>query len=676
MNFRSVLIILFTLICEISVAQIFTDSNLPIVIINTDGGVIIPDNPRVLASMKIIKRGGDQRNWVTDQDSSKFLNYDGRINIEIRGSSSQYLRKKQYGLTTLESDNISNRNVSLLGLPVENDWILNALGFDPSLMRDYICYNLSRRIGNYATRTVYCEVIINGSYNGLYVLQEKIKAGDDRVDVKKISPSDKAFPKVTGGYITKADKTTGGDPVAWTMPSYLTSKNVLFIHELPKPENVTLEQNNYIKGEFEKLDYLALGINSSSTNGWPSVIDVSSFIDYMLLNEYSANTDAYQLSTFFHKDRNGKLRAGPIWDHNLTFGNDLTLWGFDRSKYDTWQFSNGDNTGARFWKGLFDDPVYRCYLSRRFNELIMPDMPLNRNLVYSLIDSTALLINEALSRENQRWGTVNNFTGELTKIKDFISNRINWMYSKLGSGSNCINAGIPELAITRIMYCPETSVEFPSPDDLEFIEVTNTGTSEAVLSGIFFAGTGFVYQFPMYSVLPPGVSVTIAGNAAVFKMKYGFFPFGQFTRDLSDTGEKLLLSDAYGNVIDYVCYSDAYPWPEARGNGKYLNLKDYKADNNLGSSWEAVENDLISAVDVNPESLIKIYPSPVTDKLVIEHPEIISEVHILNLQGQVLMSTVTGSDQVVIEMNGFTKGIYIIKLVSAHGNYFRKIIKM
>jgi hypothetical protein len=676
MNFRLIFTILYAIIFDISVAQIFTDSNLPIVIINTDGGVIIPDDPRVLASMKIINRGNGLRNRVTDQDSSKLLNYDGRINIEIRGSSSQVLPKKQYGFTTLKSDNTSNRNVSLLGLPTENDWILNGLGFDPSLIRDYISYNLSRRVGQYATRTVFCEVILNGSYNGLYVLQEKIKAGNDRVDVKKISTSDKAFPEVTGGYITKADKTTGGDPVAWTMPSYNTSKSVLFIHELPKPENVTAEQNNYIKGEFEKLYYLSLEKNSSATAGWPSVIDVSSFIDYMILNEYSANSDAYQYSTFFHKDRNGKLRAGPIWDHNLTLGNDLTLWGFDRSKYDTWQFANGDNTGARFWKELFDDAVYRCYLSKRFNELIQPGMPLNQNMISSFIDSTALLINEAVARENQRWSTVNNFTGELAKIKDFIGKRINWMVSNLGSASACNSVKVPQLVISRIMYSPAASVEFTAPDDLEFIEVTNTGTSDVVLSGVFFAGTGFVYQFPEYSSLPAGASVKIASNAVVFRNRYGVYPFGQFTRNLSDKGEKLIMSDAFGNIIDYVCYSDAPPWPDAKANGKYLNLINLQSDNNLGSNWEAIENDILSAIEINPESLIKIYPSPVTDKLVIEHPEIISEVFIIDMQGHIIMNTIAGSGQVVIDMNGYSKGIYIIKLVSANGNYFRKIIKI
>jgi hypothetical protein len=161
--------------CSSSFSQTFTDSNLPIVIINTDEGVVIPDAPRVFASMKIIFRGEGLRNYLTDQSTPSNLNYDGRINIETRGSSSQTLPKKQYGFTTYLNDKVTKFDVNLLGLPADNDWILNGLGYEPSLIRDYLCYNLSRMMGQYASRTVYCEVMINGSYQGLYLLQEKIK---------------------------------------------------------------------------------------------------------------------------------------------------------------------------------------------------------------------------------------------------------------------------------------------------------------------------------------------------------------------------------------------------------------------------------------------------------------------------------------------------------------------
>jgi hypothetical protein len=181
-------IVLLLFICSQLTAQsvVLTDSNLPIVIISIDGNQDIPDPVRVLGNMKIIDRGAGERNYVSDQNNSDLLNYNGRLEIEIRGSSSSVLDKKQYGLTTLQADNTSNNNVSLLGMPKENDWVLNGLAFDDSLIRDYLSYTLSRILGVYAPRTQYCEVIINGDYKGLYILQEKIKADDNRVDILKI----------------------------------------------------------------------------------------------------------------------------------------------------------------------------------------------------------------------------------------------------------------------------------------------------------------------------------------------------------------------------------------------------------------------------------------------------------------------------------------------------------
>ena len=119
--------------------------------------------------------------------------------------------------------------------------------------------------------------------------------------------------------------------------------------------DVTTQQNSYIHSEFDMLGSTASTGNSSLINGYPSIIDIPSFVDFMIINELSANADAYQFSTYFHKDRNGKLRAGPIWDINLTFGNDLSIWNFDRSKTNTWQFSNGDNEGPKFWFDLYNN---------------------------------------------------------------------------------------------------------------------------------------------------------------------------------------------------------------------------------------------------------------------------------------------------------------------------------
>jgi len=658
-----------------SYSQSFTDSNLPIVLINTDGGVDIPDAPRVFADMKIIYRGEGQRNYLTDQNTTGYLNYNGRINIEIRGSSSQTLPKKQFGLTTYKADNVTKVNVSLLGMPADNDWVLNGLGYEPSLIRDYLCYNLSRMIGEYASRTVYCEVMINGSYNGLYVLQEKIKQGSSRVNVMKIATTDNSLPNLTGGYITKADKTNADDPVAWTMPSYVLNNDVTFIHTLPKPEDVTPQQNDYIHSQFEMLSSTALSGNTSLENGYPSIIDIPSFVDFMIISELSANADAYQFSTYFYKDRNGKLKAGPIWDNNLTFGNDLFLWNFDRSKTDTWQFSNGDNEGPKFWKDLFTETQFRCYMSKRWNQLILPGQPLNLSVIDTLIDHTIATISEASIRENIRWGTVYNLSAEINNMKDWLSLRIAWMTSNIGPYSDCSNVETPPLVITKIMYNPSTTVDFPNSKDLEFIEITNTGNKAVNLTGVYFSGTGFVYQFPVYSEIFPNSTRILASNSTVFMAKYGFQPFGQFTRNLSNEGEKLVLADGFGNVIDSVSYSNLPPWPDADGNGAYLQLIDPLSDNSIASDWTATTDIILSVKETENSIKLKFYPTPVKDKITIESSGTIIVLQLLDYQGKILKTIHVDSGTYNLDMSSYSQGIYLIQVISPSGNFLQKIIK-
>lgn len=655
-------------------SQVFTDSNLPIVVISTDidpgsgQPLAILDDPKILATMKIIKHADGTRNYLADSNTSSYLNYDGRIGIELRGSTSQDLPKKPYALTTLKADNKSNNNVSLLGMPSENDWILNSFAFDASLIRDYLSYNLSNKIGQYAARGEYCEVVLNGQYIGLYLLQEKIKSNSNRVNIVKIGASDIVDTDVTGGYITKTDKTTGGDPIAWYM-----SGGTGFIHELPKPVSVTPEQDTYIHNQFLKLE--SQSSNSDLITGYPSVIDVPSFVDFMLLNEFASNVDAYQYSTFYHKDRGGKLRAGPIWDFNLTYGNDLPGWN-SRSLTNGWQFSNGDNEGARFWSNLFNNTTFKCYMAKRWNEVTQSGQPLSTDEIFAFIDQTVSYISEAVSRENQKWGTISDHTLSINKVKGFIWNRITWMNTNLGSYSGCNAVVKPALVISKISYNPSVSTDFSVSNDLEFIEITNTGSTDVDLTGVYLKELGLSYQFPANSTISANSSIFLTSNPAVFKSKYEITAFGQFTRNLSNSSQKLVLADGLGNTIDSVEYSDAAPWAtDADGNGSFLKLIDTELDNSLASSWIAVSDENLSVSSFEVINSLAIYPNPVANVLNIESKNPITAVKVFNILG-VLISERNGDSEIKsYDLSKYPKGVYFIRLSNSEGFVTKKIIK-
>ena len=48
---------------------------------------------------------------------------------------------------------------------------------------------------------------------------------------------------------------------------------------------------------------------------------MSTFVDFHWLVEYAKNIDGVRISNYMHKDRNAKLKAGPIWDWDLSWGN-------------------------------------------------------------------------------------------------------------------------------------------------------------------------------------------------------------------------------------------------------------------------------------------------------------------------------------------------------------------
>ncbi len=652
-------------------AQILTESNLPIVVIETDGGVPIPDEPRVYGTMKIIWHQDGSRNYLTDINNPQFLNYDGRISIETRGSTSQTIEKKPYGLTTLLPDDVSNNNVSILGMPEENDWILNNLAFDKTCMRDVLSYELYELMGNYATRRRYCEVIVNGDYRGLYVFLEKIKVDKNRVNIEKMDESCNAFPEVTGGYITKADKTTGGDPVAWTMVGNYSWAEVTYIHHYPKPQLITDAQHEYIKSVFFDFDEAAVAHDESLVTGYPSIIDIPSFIDYMLITEYISNPDGYVHSTFFHKERNGKLRAGPLWDSNFALGFDE--WGIT-SEYDVWQFHDNSNEGSRFWYGLFNSPTYRCYLAKRWEELTQPGQPLNVEFVNNRIDEIETEIAEGIYHDRQRWNLLWGHSTEVEGMKNWIQLRADWISSNIGSCEDCSDVDVPPLVISKIHYHPEDWWAIDG-DRLEFIEITNNGDAEVDLTGIYFRELGITYGFPVGSTLAGREALVLCSDSLAFIEYYNMVPFGQFNRNLSNKSENLVLTDAWGNIIDQVHYYDSDPWPwEADGEGPFLQLIDLDWDNSLPESW-TLGNDLTGVSENETVEGFRVFPNPAHDLITVGLPQCDSptrgqtEYRITNVMGQTLMSgllnvveTCHGASLQQIDVSKIPNGLYFIEI--------------
>jgi len=179
-------------------------SGIPLLLIDTYGSSI-KDDPKIKAWLKVIDNGPGKLNNITDEATG----YSGFIGIEVRGQSSQMFPKKSYGFETRDSTG-NDLDAGLLGMPEDSDWILYAPYSDKSLIRNALTYYLGRRMDyEWQPRFRFCELYINGSYTGVYMLVERIKRGEARVNINKLKPEESSGNDLTGGYIVKVDKING-----------------------------------------------------------------------------------------------------------------------------------------------------------------------------------------------------------------------------------------------------------------------------------------------------------------------------------------------------------------------------------------------------------------------------------------------------------------------------------
>ncbi|MDZ7718643.1 MAG: CotH kinase family protein [Balneolaceae bacterium] len=433
------------------------ESALPQLSITLQGEEIV-DEPKVPATLKVYEEGG--------------VTYNGHIGIEYRGATSQALfDKKSFGIETWD-ENGNDIDVDLLGFPEEEDWILYGPYSDKTLIRNKFVYTLARDLGHYASRTRFAEVYLDGEYWGMYLFMEKIKRDDVRLDLSGLDPDENGPEEITGGYILKIDKTAGdpgggdatytellgfrseysvsGDELNYAPYGGKQSEETYFLYEDPAYEDITDQQKEYIQSYIHEFETALLNDTDGDFDGeytFTDYVDLDSFVDFFLLNELAHNADAYRLSTFMYKDRGGKLNMGPVWDFNLSMGNDEQEF---RRSPETWiyqynQFIPDDLWLVPFWwEKLADDPMFRSKVKQRWQELRTNEWS-DQSLDQLITNLTQPLIDDgAVDRNFKRWPVLgehvwgNHFVGdtyeeEVQYLRGWLDQRLTWMDAELAS---------------------------------------------------------------------------------------------------------------------------------------------------------------------------------------------------------------------------------------------------
>ena len=417
-------------------AQNFEFSHLPIIVINTNGGTIV-DDPKIDADMGIIDNG-ESLNYLTDT----FNNYDGQIAIETRGDWTQTFDKKSYGFE-LRNSLGEDIDASLLGLPEEEDWILYASFLDRTFIRNVLTHELWREMGYWSSRTRYCELVLNGEYRGIYILMEKVKRDNNRLDIAKLETTDNDGDDLTGGYLIRMDWPDGG---GWySQYGTMGGNPYYFQYEYPKEDDITSQQELYIQQYINDFEDAVFNNNFVNNDGirYDSLIVLSSFVDLFIINELSRSVDAYKSSSYIHKDKDsngGKLKAGPIWDFNMAYGN--AAW-CGTSTSSGWHYPMLEPSCQDiefmplWWERFMIDSVFTNKAACRWEELRQG--PLHMDSIHNFIDNQVYELDSAIDRNFQKWDILGvqlfdeplpvpiDYAGEIDRLKDWFTDRITWL---------------------------------------------------------------------------------------------------------------------------------------------------------------------------------------------------------------------------------------------------------
>jgi len=610
------LILLLLLIPSVSYGQtknkIF-ESNLPIFIIETENRDSIVDDPKITAHLGIIYNVNGGLNYSDDP----FNEYDGHIGIEIRGNSTAYFdSKKPYSFET--RDNLGqDLNVSLFGLPSESDWILRSSYFDHTFIRNPLANYMSRQTGYWASKTKHVEVVLNGEYQGIYLFMEKIKRDKNRVNINKLKIKETSGEDLTGGYI-------------WEITGFRNYKDVLANFgenrkiKYPKYDKIHPIQLEYIQkndNAFRTKMDSSPNIYANPNSGYVEHIWVESFIYEVIIQESMRNSDAYGFSGYYHKDKNGLINAGPVWDFDQSSGNSSYP---DNGVVEGWMIKHPDTNNTPFyWSKLFDDPYFKYSLSLRWKELRADKFKTEKLLKY--VDSISSNLSLAQNREFKKWPVLgqyiwretqgyeerNTYQKEVDYLKVFLRKRWDWM----------------DLQLTNI----------PKPNGYPQILIQNDkiGKRFDLLDQTVELDLNILFSFPFDSKLKFETSLT-DNNILSIDLKKN----GKLEIELKKLG--------FSNVL--IMAKDTY------GNKKTITL-----------DVEVVENSLI------------IFPNPSSQKINIlfknENNNQI-DVRLYSIKGELIDVIFQGSNKmhIIYDCDKVSNGIYLLKIKTDKKIYSRKVI--
>lgn len=368
------------------------------------------------ADSKNVKYPHNTAILTTNGDSTTYKN----VEIKGRGNGTWAQIKKPYQIKFDHKENLFN-------LGEDKKWVLLANYLDPTSLRTDTAFYLEKLFDEkYSPQGSFIEFYIDNSYHGLYYLTEKLEIGKSRIDLADPSnilvEIDNLYGAADGCYSDK-------------------NKNCFVVKDSVNPDN---EKNNM--QEFLNIfNLLMTEIEQKNYENIEKLIDIDSFAKYFLVNEFTANPDAYSTSFFMYLDK-GKIYAGPGWDFDSAFGNkswvtvgintDLLYSPFEtmflKNYLDKSEETPHTISIVPILYGLMEIPEF----SQRVKEIYQETLSGRGDELLEYIKSQAEYIRPAASKDQERWKLKTNFDEEVDYLIDWVAKRYDYFEQTYGISSN------------------------------------------------------------------------------------------------------------------------------------------------------------------------------------------------------------------------------------------------
>lgn len=347
--------------------------------------------------------------------------------LKVRGNATTNYPKLPFQLKL-------NKKTSILNMEEAKTWILLANYDDQSILRNSVVYKIGEILGMHTCDFQSVDLYINGEYQGIYLLCEKVQIQENRVNIYDLEEEMEALPQpnqiitqivtsgtlinqtiiteykyvegintptdITGGYLIELDNNYGNSE-----NSYFKTENG-HTYVVKSPENCSKEQVEYIArvfAEMEEAIFSSTGKNSLGKH-YTEYTEFDTFVYAYIVAEITQNWDAAS-SLYFYKDKdvNGvtsKIVKGPLWDCDNTLGNII-------------KGNSGDPTG--YWASASSRPLWKALTSHDdFNEAVIEEFKriypklLELTKQNGYIDELVDELGSSIVMEQIRWQSASN----------------------------------------------------------------------------------------------------------------------------------------------------------------------------------------------------------------------------------------------------------------------------